>query len=250
MERLMGQEDNGMRVNLAESHPIAFRYVFERSAMWFLALLGLLVLFVGVNLAVADGNSSLVYFCNKGILLAATVVCAVIVVKTIYSILYRATYFYGIEGRHFVISKGVILKQRRSCPFNHITDFYIGRSFTDFLFQLNYLEVRTPAQDSEEIGKIEGLSFSSAVALQDYLTDLLEHGLSREPNADGNGDNMVNSMEWSSGGTLFSPESSNKSRSPRAADSEGRPSSSRSRRLDSTRPHRRIQSSSAAFHHS
>jgi membrane protein YdbS with pleckstrin-like domain len=176
VKRTHGLDDSGLNVNLAKTHPIAFRYVWQRSFVWFIALAVISCMWLGLNFGAEQSQSDLLYWCKEALAGADILVLIVVVVKSIYGVLYRATYYYGIEGRHFVISKGVILKQRRSCPFNHITDFYIGRSFVDFLFQLNYLEVRTPAQDSEEVGKIEGLPFDCAVALQDYLTDLLERG--------------------------------------------------------------------------
>ncbi len=173
MKRLRN-ESADIVINLANIYPVSFRYVWQSSFLW-LVLLGLLgALAFGINAAVAD-PTFLTY--SNGALIASTILVAFgVIVKTIYGMLYRQTYFYGIEGRHFVISKGILLKQRRSCPFNHITDFYIGRSLVDFIFGLYYLEVRTPALDHGNAGKIDGLTFGAATALQNYLTDLLNEG--------------------------------------------------------------------------
>ena len=142
--------------------------------MWILLLCLLGSVALGINATVTD--PTVLTYSNGALIASGIFVAFGVIVKTIYGMLYRQTYFYGIDGRHFVISKGILLKQRRSCPFNHITDFYIGRSLVDFIFGLYYLEVRTPAFDHGEAGKIDGLSFEAATALQNYLTDLLDDG--------------------------------------------------------------------------
>lgn len=95
-------------------------------------------------------------------------------VRFTYEFLRRQCLYYGLEDGHFVISQGIILRQRGFFPLSRITDVYLERSLLDLIFGLHTLHISTPTPLSERFARIEGLDEYTARALQHYLTAALE----------------------------------------------------------------------------
>jgi len=99
--------------------------------------------------------------------------------RFVYECLRRHCVYYGLDDGQFVISRGIILKQRGFFPLSRITDIYLERSPLDFVFGLHTLHISTPTSLSERFARIEGLNLETALALQQLLSSVVEPSAER-----------------------------------------------------------------------
>lgn len=159
-------------IDLRSQYPIALRVILKRSFSWVAGWIG----FLGILVAVHAGTSNHLFDSPAGqvVLSGFIIASAIFIAKLTYEILYRASYYYAIEAGYLVISKGIIIRQRGSFPLSRITDVYLDRSVSDFIFGLYDLHVSTPTIDSGRFARIDGLPRDSAVHLQRSLVSLIE----------------------------------------------------------------------------
>ncbi|MCB0322647.1 MAG: PH domain-containing protein [Bdellovibrionales bacterium] len=164
-------------VDLTAYYPLAHRSILRRSWIWLGVYWEAATLVITRHLW-ATGNgyyggifSELLEAISFYVLFGGLAACAL---KLIYEELYYASWHYGIEAGNFVVAKGVVIKSRSSYPLTRVNDVYLERNFVDFLFGLYNLNVATPNPASYTFGKVEGLSRDVAVAMQDYITQLLD----------------------------------------------------------------------------
>jgi membrane protein YdbS with pleckstrin-like domain len=166
------QQQRGGTIDLRTQFPIAYRVILKRSLSWVAGWFGFLALLILVHSGAAA--HLLEAPIGQVMLGGFAVVSIVFVIKLTYEWLYRASYYYAIEAGYLVISKGIIIRQRGSFPLSRITDVYLDRTVSDFVFGLYDLHVSTPTVDSGRFARIDGLPRDSAVHLQRSLVSLIE----------------------------------------------------------------------------
>lgn len=161
---------------LSKRYPISRRLVIKRVLPWLSVFsgLGCFVLAVRFNAAGQIGFISSMPAVQQILLLLLSAAFLIFIGKLVYEILWRTCYYYAIEDSNLVISKGILIRQRGSFPLSRITDVYLNRSFSDFIFGLYNLNVSTPTEHSGEFAEINGLSKQVAIQLQNLLTRTLE----------------------------------------------------------------------------
>ncbi len=93
--------------------------------------------------------------------------------KVLYELVQRRSCQYSVEDSNWIVARGLVLRQRGCFPLSQITDVYLNRSLTDFIFGLYNLNVSTPTTRSAEFASIKGLHKETALALQNHLLRLL-----------------------------------------------------------------------------
>lgn len=166
-----------MSVNLSKLHPISSLYPFRKTIWIFIGLV--LILALIKNIDPKYEHSDLILTLLFPTLLLFSLIWLVGV--TYYS-LKRASYFYGIDDSQLIFIRGIIIKERGYFQLSRITEVYVDRSLVDLMFGLYSLHVSTPTAQSDKFARIEGLSETSALALQSHLSTLLE--LKRAKNQD------------------------------------------------------------------
>ncbi len=163
----------GVVLNLRRKYPISSRWVLKR------CLATIEAFFVAVLVSVS-GLPRIQQLVERDLsswqhtlFLLCILLFVVFLVKLGYELLARHYYYYAIEGSNLVIAKGVILRQRGCFPITQITDVYLNRTFSEFIFGLYSLNVSTPTTHSAEFACIDGLPRDTAVALQDELMHIL-----------------------------------------------------------------------------
>lgn len=158
-----------MTVNLSERHPISSLYPFRKTIGIFLGLVLMLSLIRIMDPHHKHGELIL------GILALASIALALFwIISVTYYSLKRASYYYGIDDSQLIFVRGILVKERGYFQLSRITEVYVDRSIVDLLFGLYSLHVSTPTAQSDKFARIEGLTESSAFALQSHLSILLE----------------------------------------------------------------------------
>ncbi len=167
------QED----VNLRRCYPPAFRSILFFSFPWLLSylLVIIILLFLASFRAPMEAKITPLQQIFDTVFYAIVVIGFLLCLgKLLYELIYHYLYYYGIEQKHLVISKGIILKERGSFPLSLITEVHLTRGVIEFLFGLYYLRLMTPSSSTTEIATIQGLRKDPATKLQNYLTSLVD----------------------------------------------------------------------------
>lgn len=101
--------------------------------------------------------------------------------RFLYEQIARLTLFYGIEDGHFVIARGVIIRERGGFPLARLTDMYLESSLINLLLGVRTLHLATPTTLSEKFARIDGLDARVAVALLRRLSRLVDRSITHEP---------------------------------------------------------------------
>ena len=136
----------------------------------------LLLHFEGSNLGLEEKALENIEFFFFLLLAAVGVIAAI---RILYLELYRFCYDYRIHAGQFIVEKGIVLRERGSFPVIRITDVYLDRCFTDFIFGLYNVHVSTPTAHSGQFARIDGLSKATAISLQSNLMDIIQQSNSR-----------------------------------------------------------------------
>lgn len=97
-----------------------------------------------------------------------------------YEQLARVACYYGIEDGHFVIARGIFIRERGSFPLARITDVYLESNIMNLLLGVRTLHLATPTMLSERFARIDGLPTRVAEALQRRISRLVDQGISSE----------------------------------------------------------------------
>lgn len=158
--------------DLRTQFPIAYRVVLKRSFAWvagWLAFLAVIVALASISKGQLTSSPA-----GQIVVIGFALLTAAFIAKLTYEILYRSSYYYAIEAGHLVVSKGIVIRQRGSFPLSRITDVYLDRTVSDFIYGLYDLHISTPTVDSGRFARISGLHRDSAVRLQRNLVSLIE----------------------------------------------------------------------------
>ena len=160
-------------VDLRSLYPLPHRIVFRNSWPWLLAYIFAVALICWWAPA---SPSEDVFSSLLGIVSFYTVFVGMLAVcgKLLFEEFHRATYWYGIEAGSAIVLYGVIVKHRTSLPLSRVSDIYLERNFADFVFGVYSLNFSTATAASLAHAKVHGLRRNEAVALQDYLIDLIK----------------------------------------------------------------------------
>lgn len=157
---------------LHKRYPLSYRVVLKEV---FPALLGAILAISGCFIFYRFTTDSRLMQLLELVVIPVTITAITIfLIKLAYQLIYRGTYRYVIQDGQFVIIKGVFLKNRGAFPFAGIVDIYLKRNFFDFLMGLYNLHLATPSSTSHEFAKVEGLSRNNALALQKYVSSIVE----------------------------------------------------------------------------
>ncbi|MCB0338923.1 MAG: PH domain-containing protein, partial [Bdellovibrionales bacterium] len=88
--------------------------------------------------------------------------------------LFHMTYYYGFEAEHFVLTSGVLLKNRSSLHISLITDIFLKRRPIELIFLLYSIQVANPSPEAPAHERISSLARHNAIGLQDFLIDLIK----------------------------------------------------------------------------
>lgn len=169
-------------INLRAMFPVAHRSVYAASWRWIITFVAMTFL-IGIGHSIAVGSPNELtpppeplmrlsayehysYYLFWGLLL-------ILALKIIYEELFHMTHYYGIEAEHFIITTGVLLKNRSSLHISLITDVFLKRSTVELTLLLYSIQVANPSPESPDVEEISSLSRHHAVALQDYLVNLV-----------------------------------------------------------------------------
>lgn len=159
-------------IDIGSLFPLSHLFSLRRSFVWAIAAAGLWVLYhfsrhhEFVNLGL-DGT-----YVQLPELLAVGVT-VILLARLIYYEIYRYTYRFSIDGFRFVISRGVLFRERGSLPILPVSEIYIRRNFADYLLGLADIQIVTPLDASHRFASIEGFPVGHAYALQQFLSDQL-----------------------------------------------------------------------------
>ncbi len=165
-------------IDLRATFPLAHRVVYARS--WRFIVLFLCTTLVSlfstlyVPLDAAPGAPAITIAVRHYSHYAFYAALLLLSIKLIYEELYHMTFYYAIEAEHFVISTGVLLKSRSSLHISDLTDVFLERSTVDLIFLIYSIRVANPSPEKPENEYIHGLSSADAIALQDFLTELIK----------------------------------------------------------------------------
>jgi membrane protein YdbS with pleckstrin-like domain len=168
--------DKDNRIDLHTLYPISRRVIVKRSSGWISFFILCVLIFLGINFGLdtaffgADSHARL-KIVAAGLLGFSVLGLAL---KLLYEECQRRCITYHVEDGHFMVKKGIILKQRGVFPLPRITDIYLQRDLWDLLLNLANLDVSTPTTYSADFTRIEGLPHPVAVALQKRLTTVVE----------------------------------------------------------------------------
>lgn len=164
------------KINLRKLYPISHLWPFMRSVSWLLAFVFCLIIVAFADYYWAseierDLERDLVHFV-MAMLLAISFLGWVM--RFLLYELEMWHYDYRVEKGHLNIHKGIFLKQKGSFPLARITDIYLDRSFSDFVFGLWNVHVSTPTASSGVFARVNGLSELNATGLQRSLSELVQ----------------------------------------------------------------------------
>ncbi len=169
-------------IELAREYPVSKRVVIMKSIVPIVIVAALAVgMLLISNESVLFGQLSntppsdhLNRPVELALLISVGLVGLALVCHVLYWELHRLSLYYAIEGGHFIMSRGIILKQRGSFPLARISEVYLERNFLDLIFGVYNLHISTPTAESSEFARIEGLSSRAAHGMQEYLVRLVE----------------------------------------------------------------------------
>ncbi|MCB0335269.1 MAG: PH domain-containing protein [Bdellovibrionales bacterium] len=179
-DQLSGQDRS---VNLRATYPLAFRSIFANSWRSILALCGIFFLLRYGQLMALEhpvfSSSDIqplleidVYYLAAYYVFYGALV--LVSLKLIYEHLFHMTYYYGIEAEHFIITSGVLLKNRSSLHISLITDVFMSRNFIELLCGLFSVEAANPSPETPVSNRISSLSRKQAICLQDFIVNLVK----------------------------------------------------------------------------
>ncbi|RIL10965.1 MAG: hypothetical protein DCC75_03285 [Proteobacteria bacterium] len=177
-KKLMFEKNGrGRTRTLSGRYPISFLLSLRRTWLLMTFLIGLAVLKIAIHFGVvklplSEDEQSLMFMSLTYLALGAALFW---LMQLCYHELVRMTLRYDLEEGHFVISRGIIIKQRGLFPLSRITDVYLERSLPDLIFGLHTLHVSTPTELSERFARIDGLGFREAMGMQKELAYVLEN---------------------------------------------------------------------------
>lgn len=162
-------------INLRRHYPNSIRLAFMRSFHWIVAFIILVVILMAVDTIVPTRSVGVT---NDVFIVLGTLVfgLAIILVagKLIYETLYFIMFSYRVENQQLLVSKGVVWRSNATFPLFRLTDVYVERNPLELLFFISTLQITTAAStaDGATVGGIEGLPYSTAIALQNFITEL------------------------------------------------------------------------------
>ncbi|MBN8549701.1 MAG: PH domain-containing protein [Deltaproteobacteria bacterium] len=182
MENNQGQQQSkAIELNLKKLFPVSALTDFRRT-FWLLTasiMMSLLAALMNVLPASFLPDQNMNHVLTNGVRYLAFALSGWWFAKFVYEALRRHCLYYGIYDGHLLITQGILLKQRGFFPLSRITDIYLERTPIDLLFGLHTLHISTPTSLSERFARIEGLNLSTALALQQLLSSVLEHAEER-----------------------------------------------------------------------
>lgn len=84
------------------------------------------------------------------------------------------SFYYGIEAEHFILTTGVLLKNRTSIHISLITDVFLQRRPEELVLGLYSVELANPSPEAPTQNRIASLDTTDAVGLQDFVVGLIE----------------------------------------------------------------------------
>ncbi len=163
-------------VDLLKLYPNAHRSIVRRSWKFLLGYSAAVLLVVtrwlwmSVSAASTEVFTDLFDMVSFYVLIVGLLLCCL---KLLYEEFFYASLYYELESGSIAIVSGVFEKKRISFPLSRVGDIQLERDFIDFLFALYDLRVTGPTINPEEDGVIRGFSRNTAVALQDFLTNVI-----------------------------------------------------------------------------
>lgn len=169
-------------VNLSSIYPISWVVGFRRTwivlTFAIVASLGATVLAALTLPGIEDGElKTLSIAAAKGLVVGLWAAWGL---RFIYEQLARLSCYYGIEDGHFVIARGIFIRERGSFPLARITDVYLESNLMNLFFGVRTLHLATPTMLSEQFARIDGLPTRVAEALQRRISRLVERGIAKE----------------------------------------------------------------------
>ncbi len=162
-------------INLRRHYPISIRLAFMRSFHWIIAFVILLVILLAIDRIVparSDGVTNDVFIVLGTMVFGVAII--LVALKLVYEMLYFIMFAYRIEDQQLLVSKGVIWRSNATFPLFRLTDVYVERNPLELLFFISTLQVTTAASTAggASVGGIEGLPYTTAIALQKFITEL------------------------------------------------------------------------------
>lgn len=156
-------------MELKALYPQSLRAVVRENFWWYVAgfLLAAALILTTSQVLVLDFVDQELLIIKKWILLVG--VAVVLVGRTIYSLLFRATFQYGIHQGRLNIVRGILLKEEALLPLMPLTELYVRRSWLDMLFGLSNIYIAVILERAKQIGEIKGLKTKDAHGLRDAI---------------------------------------------------------------------------------
>ena len=168
------------KVDLRSSFPISRRYALRKTLGWLTAF----AVTIGVVAALSYVEFNyLPQKLHSSVLPVLVGTGAIIAAKYAHAELYRATFYYGLEGFRLIISRGIVVSQIGSLPILPVSEVYIHRNLLDMLFGVANVDIYTPMETTRCFARIECLAPSTAKALQEFLDELLNVQIFTAPEA-------------------------------------------------------------------
>lgn len=163
------------RLDLRALYPQSIRLAFAESFPYLLGFVLVFAVYVGFlfEYHVDGAPSPIIDAAEFALRYAFYVALSVAGVKLLYELLCFLLYRYAVELEHLSIVRGVLFRSRTAFPIARINDVSLHRTPIEILFGLYTLTILT-ASPVSNFGSIEGLTGTSARALQAYLLALVE----------------------------------------------------------------------------
>ena len=168
------------KVDLRANYPISPRYALRKSIGWITACLTVSAV-AGAITYLKLGEASYVLHSYALPVLASAL--AFVAVKYAHAVLYRMTFYYGLEGFRLIISRGILVRQVGSLPILPVSEIYIHRNLLDMLFGVANVDIYTPMETTRRFARIECLAPKTAEELREFLGELLNVQIFTAPEA-------------------------------------------------------------------
>ena len=179
------------KLDLRERFPASPRYALRKAIWWVFACIVAVAFY-----RITERNPEMVESLPHAITDFGRVVIGaavtVLVLKLIYAEIYRRTFYYGLDGFRIIISRGIFLPQVGSLPLLPVSEVYISRDFGDLLCHVCHIDLYTPMDNTRRFARVEGLAPSTAMKLQEFLSELLNVQIFLAPEAKGEFDYLKN----------------------------------------------------------
>ncbi len=145
------------------------------SRLFFYAII---ILFIFIFLKAGSNqtaNSSTTKIFNLTTWLFIAIFIFIAILTYVYQVFYMKYYFYDMQGKTLIITKGVFSRNEITLPINRIQDVYVDQDILDRIFGLYDVHVSSATSTSGFLSHIDGVNKANSETLKELLLDAI-HG--------------------------------------------------------------------------